>query len=257
MEKSKVYKIDHHLFFKTISDKFIDLATLDPSYGINESSANHNSRNTSIKQKNGTFLKPKNKNYPQENWDNSPPTDEYFNQVFRISKNQIIWGANYFKQIVGIPFKAPRRNEYQEFIKKYPVGWIIWDKVNSTNDFSDCELAWTSFDKPTFIIEYLWSGMMQGISIKEGRKQKGNKKLNEKRIHPTQKPMPLNYFLLRNYLPKKDNPIVFDPGVGSGGMRIAAWDMNCIFIGCEISDYSFNAQEERFKNHISLLKFDF
>lgn len=257
MENSKVYKIDHYLFFPTIEDKFIDLATLDPSYGINESSKNHNSRNTPVKQKNGNLLKPKNKNYIKENWDDKPPSDEYFQQIFRISKNQIIWGANYFKQICGTPFKTPRRNEYNDFIKNNPVGWIIWDKLNSTNDFNDCELAWTSFDQPTYIIEYLWSGMMQGISIKEGRKQRGNKKLNEKRIHPTQKPMPLNYFILNRYLPNKKNPVVFDAGVGSGGMRIAAYDMKCIFIGCEISDYSFDAQEKRFKEHINNLKFDF
>ncbi len=255
---SKVYRENNLLIMPKFKDNFFFLAPVDPEYGIGESSKNHKSRNTAIRQKNGTKLKAKDNLYVKENWDSKPPPDEYFNQLFRISQNQIIWGANYFKQIVGTPFKPPRRSEFEDFIKKHPKGWILWDKVNSTNDFSDCELAWTSFDRPSVIVRFMWNGMMQGKSIQEGTIQQGNKKLNEKRIHPTQKPMAINRWILSSYIENPHNNLyVFDGGVGSGGMRIACYDLGVNFIGCELSKVSYMKQHKRFKNHISQYSISF
>jgi len=243
---SKVFFIDNIEYLKKIENNFFDLAYLDPEYGIGESSKNHKSRNTPIVQKNGNKLKPKDSIYTIENWDDEPPSDEYFKQVFRTSKNQFIWGANYFNQIVGTPFKPPRRKDFNQFIIDNPKGWVIWDKLTGKNDFSDCELAWTSFDRPTIILPYLWSGMMQGISIQYGTIQKGDKKQNEKRIHPTQKPMPINKWVLKNYL--SDNAKkVFDGGVGSQGSRIAAYEFGCEFYGCENNKNIFELGELNFR----------
>lgn len=254
---SKVYHMHNCLFLQNMPTKKIDFVYDDPPYAIGESNKNHKSRNTAIKQKNGNKLKAKDNCYVSEDWDNKAPSDQYFNHLFRTSKVQVIWGGNYFKQL-GIPFKTPRRNDFLQFIKDYPIGWILWDKVNSTNDFNDCELAWTNTDKPSVIIQFMWNGMMQGKSITEGTMQQGNKKLNEKRIHPTQKPMAINRWIFHNYLPKDIiNPVVYDGHVGSGGSRITAHEYNCHFIGCETSLINFNNQEKRFTNYISQIKIQF
>lgn len=253
---SEVYFQDNIELMKTFTENFIDLAYLDPEYGIGESKKNHKSRNTPIVQKNGNKLKAKDNIYTQEDWDNTPPSDEYFQEVFRTSKNQFIWGANYFKQIVGTTFTPPRRKDFGEFILKNPRGWIIWDKLNGTNDFNDCELAWTSFDRPTRILPYLWNGMMQGISIQQGNIQKGNKKLNEKRIHPTQKPMPINKWVYKTYL-EDTNKKVFDGGVGSQGSRIAAYLFGCDFYGCENNPNIYQLGEQNFDNFLELNRINY
>lgn len=176
--------MDNVTLMKAYSDKCFGLAPVDPEYGIGESNKNHASRNTPIKQKNGAILRAPGPKYKQATWDNEPPSDIFFEELFRVSRNQIIWGANYFRQIVGTPFKPPRRNDWPNFIDKHPTGWIIWDKVNGDNDFNDCELAWTSYDRPTYILPYMWNGMMQAVSIDKPYVQQGNKSLNERRIHP-------------------------------------------------------------------------
>ncbi len=253
MKKSFAFNEDHISVMKRYSDNYFDLAIPDPEYGIGESSKDHNSRNTPVKQKNGSSLKIANKNYKKKSWDEKPPDEKYFSELFRVSENQIIWGANYFEQIVGNTFKPPRRKDYQEFIEQNPKGWIVWDKVNGNNDFNDCELAWTSFDEPTIIVEYMWNGMMQAVSVQYGKIQQGNKKLNEKRIHPTQKPVPIYKWILRRYA----NPShkVLDTHMGSGSSRIACWDFNISeYVGCEIDKEYFKDEELRFANHSKQLK---
>lgn len=111
----------------------------------------------------------------------------------------------------------------------------------------------------------MWNGMFQGISVKNGHIQKGNKKENEKRIHLTQKPMAINYWVFNDYLKpyldtlkqNKQAIKVCDTGVGSVGSRITAYDMKLNFYDCEISEYSFNAQQNRFNNHVKQLQFIF
>lgn len=236
-------------FMAKCDDYHYDLAPVDPPYGIGESSANHKSRNTPIKQKNGSIMKLADPTYTKKDWDNKPPTDEYFEELFRVSRNQIIWGGNYFKQL-GKVFKPPRRKDWGAFIKDNPTGWIIWDKMNGSNDFNDCELAWTSFDRPTYIHQFMWSGMMQG-SRGDGSVMEGNKKLNEKRIHPTQKPVRLYEYLIIEYTNKGD--LILDTHGGSGSIAIAAYNLNVIIDICEIEQEYFNNLTKRYDNHRSQL----
>lgn len=244
---------DNMVFMEQFDKHHVDIAIADPEYGISESMSNFESRNTPVKQKNGGTSKiKKNQKYFNSDWDASPPPPEYFDKLFYISKNQIVFGANYFSKIVGTPFKPPRRDKFEQFLKENPRGWIIWDKVNSTNDFNDCELIWTSFDFESFILPYMWSGMMQGLSITEGTIQQGNKQLNEKRIHPTQKPVPIYKFLLHRFA--KPGDIIYDPNFGSGSLIIACHDYEFNIFACEKDSVMFSLASSRINKHISQLK---
>lgn len=247
MSSSEAFCIDCMKFMSTQSDKFATLGAVDPEYGIGESSKNHASRNTPIKQKNGITLKAPSTKYKKKFWDSKPPADEYFKELQRVSVFQLIFGANYFKYIVGTPFNPPRRKDFTSFLKEHPTGWIIWDKVNGTSDFNDCELIYTTFDFESFVLPYMWAGMMQGRSISEGTTMQGNKKLNEKRIHPTQKPILIYKYLFNKFLVPGNN--IYDSHLGSGSSRIAAHDLNLDFVGNEIDPEIFNDQERRFSRH--------
>lgn len=246
---------DCNVILDTLDSNDVDLVIVDPPYGINESSKNFQSRNTPVIQKTGGFLNIKRTQYKKKDWDSSVPVASYFDKILKVSKNQIIFGANYFESICGNTFKPPRREFYDDFIKDYPIGWVIWDKVNGDNDFSDCELIWTSFDKPTIIIYYMWAGMMQGKSLKEGKVQQGNKKLNEKRIHPTQKPVIIYKFLLDRYSKEYDK--ILDTHGGSGSIAIACHDMKRHLVIFEIDTDIFNAMIKRYKQHVSQLRINF
>jgi len=239
-----VFNCGNLALMRNVEDIFFDVAVVDPEYGIGESSKNHKSRNTAVKQKNGAKLKAKDPVYTKKDWDSKPPDDLFFSELIRVSANQVIFGANYFTQIVGEVFKPPRRDNYSEFIKQHPTGWIIWDKVNGSNDFSDCELIYTTFDFPTFVVYYMWNGMMQGVevskSLQKARIQIGDKKKhNEPRLHPTQKPIKIYKWLFQelNLFGLK----ILDTNLGLGGIIVAAYDANCFFIGCENDDEYFES----------------
>lgn len=119
MAISEVYNIDCMEYMKNIPDKFFNLAIVDPQYGIGEDGKSNHSRSKLAKAK----------QYTPKHWDNEPMSPQYFKELFRVSKNQIIWGANHF--ITRINKDSPC--------------WIVWDKDNGANDFADCELAFTSF----------------------------------------------------------------------------------------------------------------
>lgn len=154
----------------------------------------------------------------------SVPEREYFDELFRISKNQIIFGCNYF----NYPFGSGR---------------IVWDKCNGSSSFSDCEIAYTSFHDSVRLFRYMWNGMMQGKSISEGHIQQGNKKLNEKRIHPTQKPVNLYRWLVQRYL--KPGQLVLDTHVGSGSSLIAFEEYGLQYIGYEIDKSYYDLARPR------------
>ena len=200
---------------KQYPDKHFDLAVIDPPYGIGEDGLKNHSRGSNAKP---TMYTPK-------NWDRNPANKEYFNELIRASKNQIIWGANHFIENI------PNANS---------SGWIVWDKMDSENDFSSCELAYTSFKKGVKKFKFLWSGYWQG-----------NMKNKETRIHPTQKPVALYDWILKNYAKEGDK--IFDSHLGSGSSRIAAHKAKLDFVGCEIDAEYFEKQEKRFKQFISQL----
>jgi len=153
-----------------------------------------------------------------------PPGPEYFTELFRVSKQQIVWGCNYY----AYPFGPGR---------------IIWDKCNGASSFSDCEIAYCSTHDSVRLFRYMWNGMCQGVPG-NGTKMQGNKKLNERRIHPTQKPVALYSWIFANYAKPGDR--ILDTHLGSGSSRIAAYDARLDFVGYEIDKHYFEKQEERF-----------
>lgn len=225
------YNIDCMEGMKQFPDKYFDLAIVDPEYGRKE----HGGKNRSgyVKQKNGSKIFVKDGQYENRNWDKKPPSAEYFDELIRVSKNQIIWGCNYFD---------------------YPLvgGRIIWDKCNDGSDQSDGEIAYCSLNKRVDIFRYMWRGMFQGKSITEGTVQKGNKKLNEKRIHPTEKPVALYEWLLSRYA--KDGDIILDTHVGSASSLIACYRTNHKFVGFEIDDYYYKISKERLKEEMQQIR---
>jgi len=164
----------------------------------------------------------------------SVPDEHYFQELKRITENQIIWGANYY-DFIGEPFKTPRGDEIYEWMDNNP-GWIVWDKDNGASSFNDYELAWTSFQVPAVIFKYTLNGMHQGSMGGDVRK-------NEKRIHPTQKPKALYDWIYLNY-GRKDYR-VFDSHSGSASSAIAAHYFGFAeFCGTELDPNMFDAAVE-------------
>ena len=212
--KSEVFNMDCIEGMKQYPDNYFELAIVDPPYGINESGQTNKTRGKIAKSK----------DYGNKNWDNNSPDSLYFNELIRVSKNQIIWGANHF--ISKIPFDSSC--------------WIVWDKDNGETDFADCELAWTSFKTAVRKFDFKWQGMLQG-----------DMKNKEFRIHPTQKPVKLYKWLLQNYAKEGDK--ILDTHLGSGSSRIAAYDLGFEFTGFELDKDYFEASEKRFQQHIQQL----
>ena len=192
---------------KGLPDKCVDLVLTDPPYGIGEDRRNRegNARYGFGGKAKGFNPAKKGKDYGSTGWDDKPITKEFFDQMFRISKNQIIFGGNY----------------YIQHLEPGP-SWIIWDKDNGDNDFADCEMAWTSFNRAVRKIKYRWNGLLQ-----EDMKNK------EKREHQTQKPMPLFEWILEKY--SDPEQIVLDPFLGSGTTLGACRKTNRIGLGFEIN----------------------
>lgn len=183
-------------------------------------------------------------NYPvTPNWE--LPTIEYFEQLKRVSTDWIIWGFNYFDFCHLGKFPTPRRGDIKRFIEENPRGWIIWDKVNGSSSFNDFELAFTSFDLPTEVFTFMWNGMMQGKSITEGHLQRGNKRKNQARIHPTEKPFELYRWIWWKYTTLEMK--VLDTHLGSGASIVGAMDFDLHFTGIEIDETHFANAEHRFK----------
>lgn len=221
---------------KEFPDKYFDIAIVDPEQGRKE----HGGKNRSgyVKQKNGSKVFVKDGQYINRGWDYEPAGKEYFDELIRVSKHQIIWGVNYFD---------------------YPLtgGRIIWDKCNGGSDQSDAEIAYNSLTNRVDIFHYMWRGMFQGKSISEGMVQQGNKKLNEKRIHPTQKPVNLYRWILQKYeIPKEWK--VLDSHVGSASSLIAFDEAGLQFVGFEKDEYMYRISSERYRQETAQIRlFDF
>jgi len=210
--ESIVYNADCMDIMKEYPDKYFDLAVVDPPYGIGEASAKIHTRHHSQKK------------YAIKDWDNEPPSEEYFNELKRVSKNQIVWGANHFI----------------ERINKNSSCWIVWDK-DGFGDQADCEIAWTSFKTAVRKFKYTWNGFRQQ-----------DMKNKEVRFHPTQKPVKLYDWIFKNYAKPTDK--ILDTHLGSGSSRIAAYKSGLSFVGIELDKDYFEAQEKRFNTFKSQLR---
>lgn len=194
---NKIINADCLDILKQLPDKCIDLVLTDPPYGINVA------KNGKV----GGGKCCKVTDYGAKEWDSEIPHKEIFEEIMRVSKNQIIFGGNYFV----------------EYLKNSPC-WIVWDKLN-TGNFADCELAWTSFKSAVRKYEFLWNGMLQQ-----------NMQNKEKRIHPTQKPADLFGMILRDY--SKEGDLIADFFSGSGTTAIACHNLKRRFI-CVEKDFDY------------------
>lgn len=205
---SEVYNMDCLEYMKTLPDNHFDLCIADPPYGIGECGKKNHSRGKIAKSK----------KYTEKTWDFKALDVVFFNEILRVSRHAIIWGSNHF--ISKLPYDSSC--------------WIVWDKENGENDFADCELAWTNFKTAVRRFKFRWQGMLQG-----------DMKNKEERIHPTQKPVALYSWLLKHY--GKEGDKIFDPFLGSGNSRIAAYKLGFDFVGCEIDEEYFRLSEQRFE----------
>ena len=206
-----LYNADCMEVMKTFKDKQFDLAIIDPPYGIEEDGSKNHSR--------GKIATSKNYKAYSGN-DKEPPSADYFKELFRISKNQIVWGANHY--ISRLPFDSSC--------------WIVWDKDNGATDFADCELAWTSFKTAVRKFKFRWNGMLQQ-----------NMKNKEIRIHPTQKPVQLYKWLLKNYA--KEGDTILDTHFGSLSIGIACYDLKFDLTAIELDKDYYEQAKQRLINH--------
>lgn len=214
---NEAFNIDCMEFMRTLPDKAYDWAVVDPPYGIGVGSMGYTNGVAIV----GNALAKRNDYSGHKEWDSAPPPKEYFDELFRVSKNQIIFGGNYFTD------KLPPTKS-----------WIVWDKRTDeryTNSFADCELAWCSKGVAR-VFRFLYNGMLQQ-----------NMKNKEIRFHPTQKPVELYRWLFKNYAKPGDR--ILDTHLGSGSSRIAAYDAGLDFTGCEIDKEYFDLQEQRFADY--------
>jgi site-specific DNA-methyltransferase (adenine-specific) len=212
--ESKVTNEDCMALMARYPDKYFDLAVVDPPYGINFAKTHTG---------NGWIVR------ESKDWDKEIPNEQYFNELRRVSKNQIIWGGNYFANLL------PNSQ-----------CWLIWDKVQRNFSLADGEMAWTSFDKSLKIFTYA-RGNESGFAPKlKGTERAG---LN---IHPTQKPIALYDWIFQNYAKPTDK--ILDTHLGSGSSRIAAHKNKLDFTACELDAEYFEAQERRFADYISQLR---
>ena len=213
--KSVALNIDCMEYMATLPDKAFDLAIADPPYGIGIAN-----RSGSIGQKKGQG---KLTNYKQKNWDDKIPSKEYFEEIQRVSKNQIIFGGNYFSH-----FLPPAK------------GWLVWNKKQPLGvTFAMAELAYTSFDCSVKMFE---------VSRKWiGNKVANNPRLAQKyiKIHPAEKPILLYSQILEYYAKAGDR--ILDTHLGSGNSRIAAYKLEFDFVGCEIDKSIFQDSVNNFK----------
>lgn len=208
-DKIRIYNEDCLEAIKKMPDNSFDLAIVDPPYGIDLANMNMGAG------KSKKASKIKNRKWVAKDWDKSTPTKEYFDNLIRVSKHQIIWGGNYFE--------LPPCPHY-----------IIWDKeIPEGLSFADCEMAWTSYNKAPRMFRY------SAYRDKDGK------------IHPTQKPVKLYEWLLHNYA--KEGDTIIDTHLGSGSIAMACHNKGYDLMAYEIDKDYFTATSKRIKDHIAQL----
>lgn len=201
-------------------DKFFDVAIVDPQYGINATKMAMGTNKSRSKdgypaESAASRLK---REYGAKEWDSKPPDERYFKELFRVSKNQIIWGGNYF---VLPPTRCV----------------VVWDKIQPWDTFSQVELAWTSYNLPAKLFRYSNTG---GANA-------------EKRIHPTQKPIALYEYLIGAFKLRGGQCKVLDTHVGSASSLIAYHRAGIDFVGFEIDKVFYEISMERYKRETAQL----
>lgn len=225
------YNMDCMDAMRDFPDDYFDLAVVDPPYGIKVFAKDNASRSK--------LATPKSyKKYA--GGDSAAPEPEYFAQLKRISRNQIIFGANHFMDNIAEGF----RGQGDDPSISSPC-WIVWDKQNGQNDFADGELAFTSFPSAVRIFRFTWAGMRQG-----------NMRDKEIRIHPTQKPVALYDWIFHNYTERGQK--IIDTHVGSASSLIAAHRAGLRFVGFELDPDYYAAAVRRYERETAQLSiFDY
>ena len=185
-------------------DNYFDLAIVDPPYGLGIDGQKENKKG---KQSDRKYHK-------QKQWDDKIPDKKYFNELERVSKNQIIWGANYFVK----------------HLTKGTKGWVVWFKGQIGLTMSDCELAYSSFNCATRVVN------INRVDL-----------LKQNTIHPTEKPIRLYQWLLENYA--KENDKILDTHLGSGSIAIACHNLGYELTGCELDKDYYEAAMKRIEQH--------
>lgn len=211
MSRIELYNNDNIEMMGKYPDNHFDVAIVDPPYGIGKD----------WKKDKHNVMKAHQSTYKND----SIPSSEYFNELFRVSKKQIIWGGNYFTD-----FLPPTNN------------WILWDKKVDylTQHHSEGEMAWHNFPVPLRIVELIWNGACKCENVTK--------------IHPHQKPVKLYSWILNNYV--KKGSLVLDTHMGSGSLAIACYDYGCDFVGIERDNTYFDAALNRINNHKKQLRLD-
>lgn len=201
-DKITITNEDNMKLMARYPDNYFELAIVDPPYGINAGKMTMGSGKHKFKK--------------GKDWDNSIPNDEYFKELFRVSKNQIIWGGNYFH--------LPLNNN-----------WVIWDKLNPNLSFSEAELAWCSINKNVRVFK-----RYSAMEDDDGKKQ-----------HPTQKPILLYKYCLEKYAKQGDK--ILDTHLGSGSIAIACHDYGFDLTACELDKEYYQKAIQRIENHVKQL----
>ena len=212
MSNIKITNEDNMKLMARYEDNYFDLAIVDPPYGINEKGQ----RNVTGDRPTEKWKNPKSQQYKTFD-DSKPPNKEYFYELKRVSKNQIIWGANYFTEHL-----TPSK------------GWIVWNKKADIKEhLSMAELAWTSFDRKCNMYDHLWAGF--------------KKKYKVDRIHPTEKPLQLYEWILDNYA--KEGYKILDTHLGSGSIALACHNRGFDLVACELDQDYYKNAIKRLKIH--------
>ena len=205
----KITNEDNMKLMARYEDNYFDLAIVDPPYGIDADVKNNTDKKQSKKSAS------KSKKYGEQSWDSAIPNDEYFAELKRVSKKQIVWGANFFN-LQG--------------------GMLYWHKHVTMPTYSQGELAWLSWLNKVDFVDIAWHGMIQH-----------DMKNKEVRIHPTQKPVKLYEWLLMNYAKEGDK--ILDTYLGSGSIAIACHNLKFDLTACELDKEYFDAAMKRLKQH--------